>query len=292
MRITCPNCSTQYEVEENDISFSGQDVQCSECMTIWTQSRNGEATNPRMADDLVEDDSPVDVAEEVTEFSEDGEQEEIVSDLNFPDEPEEKPVHYDYPDVQEVVEEDTVADITEETVEETLEEEPTEAEPDTTAPVEPEPEIEERSKSQDDDIDEINEDDEEEDPIWKKIAELAQEASADVAQNSNDEDDYTPPDSIPPIQSAPVVPEDSEPTESVANENERPWEAAAEDEDEVFQISFGTTHPKRTMSLTKKSRRTTMNPSKQNRAIPNSHSSPIPRLVNWKTWTTTSLPQP
>lgn len=102
MRITCPNCSTQYEVEENDISFSGQDVQCSECMTIWTQSRNGEATNPRMADDLVEDDSPVDVAEEVTEFSEDGEQEEIVSDLNFPDEPEEKPVHYDYPDVQEV----------------------------------------------------------------------------------------------------------------------------------------------------------------------------------------------
>ncbi len=41
MRITCPSCGTQYEVDENDIAFSGQEVQCSECEEIWIQKRDG-----------------------------------------------------------------------------------------------------------------------------------------------------------------------------------------------------------------------------------------------------------
>ncbi len=41
MRITCPSCGTQYDVDENDIAFSGQEVQCSECQEIWIQKRDG-----------------------------------------------------------------------------------------------------------------------------------------------------------------------------------------------------------------------------------------------------------
>ncbi|MCK4861151.1 MAG: zinc-ribbon domain-containing protein, partial [Rhodobacteraceae bacterium] len=55
MRITCPTCSTQYDVDESDIAVTGQDVQCTECMTIWTQARSGEATNPRSAGEIAGD---------------------------------------------------------------------------------------------------------------------------------------------------------------------------------------------------------------------------------------------
>ena len=88
MRITCPTCSTQYEVDEKDISFTGQDVQCSECMTIWTQSRNGEATNPRKADELTDEKSTDNGSEEIAAVADAEIEEEIVSDLNYPDDPE------------------------------------------------------------------------------------------------------------------------------------------------------------------------------------------------------------
>ncbi len=41
MRITCPSCGAQYDVDDNDISFAGQDVQCSECLKVWVQRRDG-----------------------------------------------------------------------------------------------------------------------------------------------------------------------------------------------------------------------------------------------------------
>jgi predicted Zn finger-like uncharacterized protein len=39
MRITCPNCGAQYEVDDALIPESGRDVQCSSCGKGWFQSR-------------------------------------------------------------------------------------------------------------------------------------------------------------------------------------------------------------------------------------------------------------
>ncbi len=36
MRITCPECGTQYEIEPDLVPPAGRDVQCSACETIWT----------------------------------------------------------------------------------------------------------------------------------------------------------------------------------------------------------------------------------------------------------------
>ena len=37
MRLTCPNCSAQYEVPEDAIPDAGRDVQCSNCAHTWYQ---------------------------------------------------------------------------------------------------------------------------------------------------------------------------------------------------------------------------------------------------------------
>lgn len=37
MRLTCPNCSAKYEVDESMIPAVGRDVQCSNCATTWFQ---------------------------------------------------------------------------------------------------------------------------------------------------------------------------------------------------------------------------------------------------------------
>jgi predicted Zn finger-like uncharacterized protein len=42
MRITCPNCGAQYEVDDTLIPEAGRDVQCSNCGKGWFQARNPE----------------------------------------------------------------------------------------------------------------------------------------------------------------------------------------------------------------------------------------------------------
>lgn len=42
MRITCPNCGAQYEVDDALIPEAGRDVQCSNCGKGWFQSRHPE----------------------------------------------------------------------------------------------------------------------------------------------------------------------------------------------------------------------------------------------------------
>ncbi|QXT39749.1 zinc-ribbon domain-containing protein [Gymnodinialimonas ceratoperidinii] len=37
MRLTCPNCSARYEVDESMVPPAGRDVQCSNCSTTWFQ---------------------------------------------------------------------------------------------------------------------------------------------------------------------------------------------------------------------------------------------------------------
>ncbi|MGC9418603.1 MAG: zinc-ribbon domain-containing protein [Rhodovulum sp.] len=41
MRLTCPNCDAQYEVDDAVIPYEGRDVQCSNCGHTWFQRPNG-----------------------------------------------------------------------------------------------------------------------------------------------------------------------------------------------------------------------------------------------------------
>ena len=43
MRITCPNCAAEYEVDAGMIPDAGRDVQCSACGHIWMQFSDGTA---------------------------------------------------------------------------------------------------------------------------------------------------------------------------------------------------------------------------------------------------------
>ncbi len=48
MRLTCPNCSAQYEVPDDVIPAGGRDVQCSNCEHTWFQPKEaiGKETKP------------------------------------------------------------------------------------------------------------------------------------------------------------------------------------------------------------------------------------------------------
>jgi predicted Zn finger-like uncharacterized protein len=57
MRLICPNCDAQYEVDDGAIPEAGRDVQCSNCGHAWFQMREVRADDP--ADDLYRDPEPV-----------------------------------------------------------------------------------------------------------------------------------------------------------------------------------------------------------------------------------------
>ena len=80
------------------------------------------------------------------------------------------------------------------------------------------------------DVEPEAQDDDEENPIWKEIAALAQEARDDSDGEIASESTYTPPDDMPPIQSSPAIPDEAEPLFDDADEDERPWEGADETE--------------------------------------------------------------
>lgn len=58
MRLTCPNCKAQYEVDAAVIPAAGRDVQCSSCGITWLQlpESAGPAPDPDLDDDLMADD--------------------------------------------------------------------------------------------------------------------------------------------------------------------------------------------------------------------------------------------
>ena len=61
MRLTCPNCRAQYEIDATAIPAAGRDVQCSACGTTWFQPSDTADPSPAApaADaDRDEDDSP------------------------------------------------------------------------------------------------------------------------------------------------------------------------------------------------------------------------------------------
>lgn len=58
MRLICPNCDAQYEVDASAVSPAGRDVQCSNCGHAWFQMPEAED----LADSVPEDARPADTA--------------------------------------------------------------------------------------------------------------------------------------------------------------------------------------------------------------------------------------
>lgn len=91
MRITCPSCAAQYEVDAEDISPTGQEFQCSDCLNIWEQSRDGsvsEITPEEVVGDTVDVEEGT-IVEDVTPVFEIEEPEEEASEeaviIDFPE---------------------------------------------------------------------------------------------------------------------------------------------------------------------------------------------------------------
>ena len=60
MRLTCPNCNAQYEVDEKVIPQNGRDVQCSACGHTWYQYPLEVALQMRAAETEDDDDDEID----------------------------------------------------------------------------------------------------------------------------------------------------------------------------------------------------------------------------------------
>lgn len=69
MRITCPNCAAEYDVDDSLIPDQGRDVQCSNCGKGWFQSKHAEADreDPIAESVASEDHEPEDTSFETEE---------------------------------------------------------------------------------------------------------------------------------------------------------------------------------------------------------------------------------
>ncbi|MFN3844735.1 MAG: zinc-ribbon domain-containing protein [Paracoccaceae bacterium] len=56
MRLICPNCDAQYEVDDSAIPETGRDVQCSNCGHAWFQIREAQVED--LTDDLYREPEP------------------------------------------------------------------------------------------------------------------------------------------------------------------------------------------------------------------------------------------
>ncbi len=67
MRLVCPNCDAEYEVDDSLVPAEGRDVQCSNCTTTWFQP------GPEPHDDTAKPDAPAPATEDeaVTEADDD-----------------------------------------------------------------------------------------------------------------------------------------------------------------------------------------------------------------------------
>jgi predicted Zn finger-like uncharacterized protein len=70
MRLICPNCGAQYEVDDSLVPDSGRDVQCSNCGHAWFQ-------RPPHLDSALADELGTDLPEEVPEEAEEIEAEPV-----------------------------------------------------------------------------------------------------------------------------------------------------------------------------------------------------------------------
>lgn len=85
MRLVCPNCGAQYEVDDRVMPESGRDVQCSSCGHAWfhlpTNDSSGSDKSSPDASKSVADESPADAWEEPDVDFPDGDIEEAFEDV-------------------------------------------------------------------------------------------------------------------------------------------------------------------------------------------------------------------
>ncbi len=62
MRITCPNCEAQYEVDAVLIPEAGRDVQCSNCGKGWFQTKTPETDEPEAEADTFDEPDEIEAA--------------------------------------------------------------------------------------------------------------------------------------------------------------------------------------------------------------------------------------
>ncbi len=99
MRLICPNCATQYEVDDSAVPAAGREVQCGSCASTWFQAparsnvtaASAKGDLPKWVEDIVEDDG----LEEARELP--GSSPDIAS------EPNEDIIHE--PDLEELIDE-------------------------------------------------------------------------------------------------------------------------------------------------------------------------------------------
>ncbi len=58
MRLACPNCAAQYEIDEELIPVAGRDVQCSNCSHTWWQMRDGAQVQAEPPDQQIPGEPP------------------------------------------------------------------------------------------------------------------------------------------------------------------------------------------------------------------------------------------
>ncbi|MFT4717396.1 MAG: putative Zn finger-like uncharacterized protein [Paracoccaceae bacterium] len=66
MRLVCPQCAAQYEVDINAIPEDGRDVQCANCGNTWFQKRDGHDHATEDVHTHVEEDEPEELEEDVS----------------------------------------------------------------------------------------------------------------------------------------------------------------------------------------------------------------------------------
>lgn len=66
MRLTCPNCSAQYEVPDEVIPEEGRDVQCSNCENTWFQAKYPDQPEPAAVTPISEEPAAEETAADPT----------------------------------------------------------------------------------------------------------------------------------------------------------------------------------------------------------------------------------
>jgi predicted Zn finger-like uncharacterized protein len=85
MRLICPNCDAQYEVDDGAIPEAGRDVQCSNCGHAWFQIR--EVLADTLADDLYRDPVPEPVSKMPAALAQSDEADDAADDEDAPPPP-------------------------------------------------------------------------------------------------------------------------------------------------------------------------------------------------------------
>ena len=67
MRLTCPNCSAQYEVPDEVIPEDGREVQCSNCEKTWFQAKHADASPTDAEPDAPAEEAAVEPEEDAPE---------------------------------------------------------------------------------------------------------------------------------------------------------------------------------------------------------------------------------